>query len=130
LVLVDDCADAMLRALEVPNIAGESFNLVGDAILTAHDYLDELERSAQVKIKRIETPPWRSFAGEVAKYGIKAVARSSELRWPSYADCLGRSGAARFSGEKAKRILGWHPTDDRAILVRVGIQLPAEEFLA
>jgi predicted dehydrogenase/nucleoside-diphosphate-sugar epimerase len=130
LVLVDDCAEAMMRALDVPGISGQSFNLVGDPILDAHEYLDELERTAGVNVRRIETPAWRSFAREVVKYCIKLLARSPERRRPSYADCLGRSAAARFSGEKAKRVLGWRPTEDRALLLRLGVQVPVADFFA
>src|SRR5262249_50747991 len=43
IVLLEDCADAMVRALGVPNIEGRSYNLVGPPLITANEYLDELE---------------------------------------------------------------------------------------
>jgi len=46
LVLVKDVASGILAGIEQPGIEGESFNLVGDPLLSADEYLDEIERSA------------------------------------------------------------------------------------
>jgi nucleoside-diphosphate-sugar epimerase/predicted dehydrogenase len=129
-VLVDDCADAMVRALDVSGISGESFNLVGDPCLSGHAYLDELERVSGTKIRRLPTPPWRLFAEDVAKWGVKTLARSPDRRLPSYRYYEGLSWRAVFAPDRAKRVLGWTPTSDVAVLIQKGIALPAVEFLA
>jgi nucleoside-diphosphate-sugar epimerase/predicted dehydrogenase len=129
-VLVDDCADAMVRALDVPGIFGESFNLVGDPCLSAQAYLDALERVAGIKVRRLPTPTWRLFAEDIAKWGVKTLARSPERRMPSYRYYEGLSCRALYAPDRSKERLGWAPTADVAVLIEQGIAVPAAEFLA
>ncbi len=120
-VLVDDCADAMVRALHVPGIAGESFNLVGDASLSGHEYLDALERSAGIRVRRRPLPAWQLFARSSAKWGIKRLAGGHEPPLPSYRYCDGLSCRATYVADLAKRRLGWTPARDPAVLIEQGI---------
>lgn len=129
IVLVDDCADAMVKALDVADIAGESFNLVGEANITAQQYLDELERCAGTKFKRVPTSSLRYLAEDVGKYVIKTIGRDPKRTFPSYANWDGRTFEARFDASRAKEKLAWHPTRDREVVVREGIRVPASEFL-
>jgi nucleoside-diphosphate-sugar epimerase len=128
-VLVEDCADAMVRARTVPGIAGASFNLVADPVMTGHEYLDELERHAGIKVMRLRTPSWRLFAEDVAKWGVKSLSRAKDLRQPSYLYYEGLSCRATFSPDRAKSVLGWQPASDRATLVARGIALPVRQSL-
>jgi nucleoside-diphosphate-sugar epimerase/predicted dehydrogenase len=128
-VLVDDCADAMVKALGEKDIAGESFNLVGEPCLTGKEYLDELERCAGIKVKRLPVPPWQVYAAEVAKYALKTIART-DRNIPSYEYCAGLSCRSAFSPQKTKERLRWCPTADRERLMRDGIAIPAAEFFA
>jgi nucleoside-diphosphate-sugar epimerase/predicted dehydrogenase len=127
-VLVDECADAMVLALRSPAIAGESFNLVGEPCLTGSEYLDQLERLSGIKVQRLPVPPWRRFVEDIAKYGLKTMSGTERNR-PSYEYYVGLSNRARYSPEKAKRRLGWRPSDDRAHVVREGIAVPVAEFV-
>ena len=43
-VLVRDVAAALVRGIQVPGIEGRSYNLVDLPLLTARDYLEELQR--------------------------------------------------------------------------------------
>ena len=129
-VLVDDCADAMVRALDVPGIFGESFNLVGDPCLSGQAYLDALERVAGIKVRRLPTPTWRLFAEDIAKWGVKTLARNPERRVPSYRYYEGLSCRALYAPDRSKQRLGWAPTADVATLIQQGIAIPAAEFLA
>ena len=129
-VLVDDCADAMVRALHVPGIAGESFNLVGDARLSGMEYLDELERIAGFKIKRSPLPAWRLFAQSVAKWGVELLAGRPKHPTPSYRYCDGLSCRASYRADHAKQRLGWSSVADRALLIERGIAVPVAEQLA
>ena len=122
-VLVDDCADAMVRALRVPGIAGESFNLVGDASLSGNGYLDALERIAGIRIKRSPLPAWRLFAQSVARWGIKGLAGGQVPPLPSYRYCEGLSCRASFGADLAKRRLGWLPARDPAVLIEQGLAM-------
>lgn len=129
IVLVDDCADGMIKALDVPGIAGDSFNLVGEANVTAHEYLDEIEGCTGTKIKRVTTSSLRYLAEDVGKYVIKTMGRDPKRTFPSYANWDGRTFEARFDASHAKDKLGWRPTTDRDVVIREGIHVPSREFL-
>jgi nucleoside-diphosphate-sugar epimerase len=129
-VLVDDCAEAMVRALHVPGIAGESFNLVGDAALSGSDYLDALERIAGVRIRRLPLPAWRLFAQSVAKWGVQWLPGQPKRALPSYRYGDGLSCRASYVADRARQRLGWTPTFDRDVLIARGIALPVAEAVA
>lgn len=129
IVLVDDVADAMVKMQQVPGIVGQTFNLTADPCITANEYLDELERRAGIKLRRVPMPSWRSFTEAMGKWAVKAVGKTPGVLMPSYADWQGRSFASRFDSSKAEQALGWHPAKDRATLVEVGIHGPADEFI-
>lgn len=128
LVLVDDVADAMVRAINVPGIEGESYNLTSTACITANEYLDEFEHKAGIKLRRVPTAAWRVYISALAKWAIKSIGRDPNAAFPSYADYEGRSFAALFESSKAERQLGWCPVKDRETLIRQGIHIPVEEF--
>ncbi len=129
IVLVEDVADAMARAIDIPGIEGESYNLTSQPCITASEYLDEFEHHAGIKIKRVPTPSWRYFAEALGKWAIKSIGRDPNAAFPSYADCQGRSFAATFDASKAEKELGWCPVQDRQTLVKEGIYVPVDEFL-
>ncbi len=128
IVLVDDVADAMVRSINVPNIDGESFNLTSTESIAANEYLDEFERQAGIKLRRIPTPAWRAYITAVAKWAIKSIGGDPNAVFPSYADCEGRNFAAKFDYSKAERQLGWSPVFDRDTIIREGIHIPVKEF--
>lgn len=129
IVLVDDLADAMVRAIAVPGIEGESYNLTSPPSITANEYLDELEQTAKIKLKRVPTQGWRYYAEALGKWTIKKLGKDKNAAFPSYADGQGRSFASPFSSQKAENELGWRPTKDRDILIKEGIHEPVREFL-
>ena len=128
IVLVDDVADAMARAYGVEGIDGESYNLVGEPVLTAQDYLDELETRSGVHIRRVETSPALYFGEDLAKWVIKSVGRDPRRVTPSYYNWDGRTCAAPFVSAKARQELGWAPEADRDVVVREGIYAPVDEL--
>ncbi len=64
IVLVEDVADAMVKAIDVAGIEGESFNLAADPCITANDFLDELENRARIKLRRVPTTSAPRLYGE------------------------------------------------------------------
>ncbi len=128
-VLVEDVADALIRAMEAPNVLGESFNLVAESRYSATDYLRELEQAAGVEIVKSPTAIWKFAALDYLKWVVKRVVRHPDRRKPSYRDWETRTQQARYDCSKARRVLDWRPGDD-ARLVENGIRLPAMEFLS
>lgn len=129
IVLVDDVADAMVKMLDAPDIVGRSYNLVAAPSITANEYLDELERRAGIKLKRVPMPSLRSYVEAMGKWAIKTVGKDPNVTMPSYVEWKGRSFASTLVADKAKKELGWDPVEDRQILVAVGIWGPADEFI-
>ncbi len=128
IVLVQDCVDAMVRAMTMPGIEGRSYNLVGPPLLTANDYLDELEARAGIKLRRVPTSSWQYYGEALAKWAIKKVGRDPNARRPTFADWDGRTFAATLDGARAESELGWKPTRDRDVLVREGVWAPTDEW--
>ncbi len=129
IVLVDDVADAMVRALDVPDIEGESYNLASQPCITANEYIDEFEQRAGILLQRVLTSNWRYYLGEMAKWGIKSIGRDPNAAFPNYADIKSRSFASVFDSSKAEQQLGWQPVSDRETLIREGLHVPVDEFL-
>jgi nucleoside-diphosphate-sugar epimerase/predicted dehydrogenase len=130
LVLVQDVAEAIVRCIEVDGIEGEAFNLVDEPVLTANDYLDELERAAGVRIARHVRPVWQAYATDVLKWAAKTLIGHPHRQRPSLRACKSRTAAAHFDCTKAKQKLGWSPAEDRQIIIDRGIVAPARVFLA
>jgi predicted dehydrogenase/nucleoside-diphosphate-sugar epimerase len=129
LVLVADVAKAVVLALATPGIDGDSFNLVAETELSASDYLAALEGHLRISFQKVPTPLWKFYVTDVAKWVIKQLAHHPDQRKPSYRDWETRTQKARYDCTKARRILGWNPVCNRDQIIRLGIQLPATQFL-
>lgn len=120
-VLVEDCVDAMVRASRLPELAGKSFNLVGDAWLTGNEYLDALEQAAIIRIRRAPLPTWQLFGQSVVRWALNRQRQGGQRVLPSYRYCEGLSCRATYSTAAAKRHLGWAPIQDRGTLISRGV---------
>jgi len=129
LVLVQDVAQGLILAMEVPGIEGESFNLAARPSLSARDYLRELEKAAGVEIFAYPTPIWKFAALDLLKWIVKRAVRHPDRRKPSLRDWESRAQRSTYDCTKARTVLGWKPVDDPAELARLGIAEPAREFL-
>ena len=106
-VLVEDVAQALVSALDIPGIEGESFNLVADSRLSALDYLHALEENTGGEFQKIPTPPWKFYVVDVMKWMVKRAIRHSDRRRPSYRDWETRTqrGSLRlFQGQKTPEL--------------------------
>ena len=128
LVLVEDVAAGLIAAMKTPGIEGQSFNLVGDPLLTAQEYLDAVDQSAGIKIQRHATSIARFYLIDMMKWVVKVAVRHPERRMPSYRDWESRTGRAFFDCSATKTALGWKPVADRDELIRKGIEEPMREF--
>lgn len=129
LVLVQDVAAALVAIERTPNINGETFNLIGDPIMNAHEYIEELEQAAQFKLQVRPTPIYRYYFADMVKYAAKVAVRHPGRFMPSYRDWQGRTQLAWFNCQKAKDVLGWQPATSREELAEKGIRQPVREFL-
>jgi len=128
IVLVEDVARALAGARKVSGLAGESFNLVADPCLSAREYLEQLQKALGTEFDARPSPAWKSFSLDLLKWLVKFLARHPERRFPSYLDWKTRSFVSVYDCSKAKRVLGWQPTSDRATIIRAGIVEAAEEW--
>jgi len=129
LVLVEDVARGLIAAMDVPEIQGQSFNLVADPCLTAQEYLDELDRAGGIRVQRLATPVWRFYALDMIKWVVKVAVRHPERRMPSYRDWESRTQRAQFDCSSAKRVLRLNLSKTRENLVENGIEEPLREAL-
>lgn len=128
-VLVDDCAEALVKCGEAPGVAGRAFNLVGGVSMTANDYIDALEEAIGVRFVRRPVSAWRSYLADLFKWSVKVAVRHPGRRIPRYAEWKSRGHLSSFDTTKGQRLLQWAPRSDRVELIREGIVRPAEEFV-
>jgi len=129
IVLVDDCADAFVAALDAEGVEGRAFNIVGPPLLSARDYLREMERHGKTKLTIHETPIWRFFAADCCKWLVKMAVRHPDRKPPSYRDWESRTNRAVFDCSSAEQALHWKPESRREEVIRRGIHVPVDEFL-
>jgi len=121
-VLVDDVADGLVAAMTTPDIEGQSFNLIGDPMLSARDYFNEISRAYGVRMNNQAVPTWRFFGVDLGKYYLKRyVAGKKSITKPTLRDWQTREQNARYDNTKAKTALGWTPESDRERFIDRGI---------
>ena len=121
-VLVEDVADGLVAAMTTPDIDGESFNFIGDPMLSARDYFDEISRAYGVRMNNQPVPTWRFFAVDTGKYYLKRyLAGKKHITKPALRDWQSREQNARYDNSKSKSKLGWTPETDRDAFIRRGI---------
>jgi predicted dehydrogenase/nucleoside-diphosphate-sugar epimerase len=125
LVLGEDVASALVAALALPGIEGQSFNLCAESGLSACDYLAAFEGCLGVEFQKIPTSIWKFYLVDVAKWLVKTAVRHPDRRRPSYRDWESRTQGGHFDSSKARRVLGWCPTETRDDMIRKGIDEPA-----
>lgn len=130
LVLNSDVAAALVRGIEVTGIEGRSFNLVDLPLTSARDYLEELQRSADLKLSIIFRPIWQFYLADLIKWMVKiAVRHPDRIRIPSYADWETRTQKATFDCSETRTTLGWQPASNRERLLKEGIDDAVDRWL-
>ena len=130
-VLVTDVAAALVRGIQTPGIEGRSYNLVDDPILTARDYLDELQRRSDMVFKIYYRPIWRFYLADLIRWlGKMAIRHPGRYRVPSYFDWESRTQKAHFENKRARTDLRWKPASNRQRLLDEGIGGSLEAWLA
>ncbi len=121
-VLVEDVADGLIAAMEKPGVEGQSFNLIGDPMLSARDYFAVIHEYLGAKIHVKPMPISRYYLTDMVKYYAKVyLAKKHGITKPSYRDWKSRTQASPFSNVRAKEVLGWKPEADRARFIHRGV---------
>jgi predicted dehydrogenase/nucleoside-diphosphate-sugar epimerase len=130
LVLVSDVASALVNAIEVPAIEGRSFNLIDGPLLTALEYLGELQKTLEYPLRVIPSPILKFYLADLAKWAVKMVVRHPDAsRVPSYSDWESRTQKAFFNCDRTRADLGWAPASDRQRMIAEGIRFAVEPWL-
>jgi hypothetical protein len=114
--------------LDSPSIEGEDYNLIGDPLLDARQYLSAYEAALNCQVQVYPRGIWRYFLWDCLKNFTKAIVRRGDARMPSYADWKSRTYAARYDNTKAKEHLNWRPTSDPNTLSTIGIEEAVRQF--
>jgi predicted dehydrogenase/nucleoside-diphosphate-sugar epimerase len=124
-VLVEDVADGLRRCGSVPGIEGQSFNLVGDPLLSARDYLDAIARLTGTRIRVRSGNPTLLWLADAMKWALKRrlLGRRDATR-ATRADWRSRALLSPFRNARAKAVLGWSPEADRDRLAARAIDHP------
>lgn len=116
-VLNEDIADGLIRMIDAP-VEGQSFNLVGDPMLSAQEYFEAIHQTLGARL-RVSTGNLTAFyAADAVKYGLKkyALRRQGVIR-PSLADWKSRAHFSAFVNSRPKEVLGWRPEADKAAFI-------------
>lgn len=113
-VLVDDVADGLVLMADADGIEGESFNLIGEPMLSAQDYFDAIHSILGARINAVPSRLLHLYATDFIKYGLKRVGLGQKgLSRPSLRDWRSRAHLSPFINKRSKARLGWEPEQDR-----------------
>ncbi|MGE3476593.1 MAG: NAD-dependent epimerase/dehydratase family protein [Rhodospirillaceae bacterium] len=117
LVLVDDVADAIVKAVSAPTAIGRAYNLVGDVRFNARAYMAALARATGRPLRYHPQAVWRLHLEDWGKWAIKRVVGRPAAK-PSLRDLRSRGLPAPFDCGIAKRDLNWTPENDPVVFIR------------
>ncbi len=130
LVLVEDVARAIQLAASTKNIEKKSFLLTSPPLLSALEYIEELERAIHNKIAIIPKSPFNYYFQDVLKWIVKVAINHPNRKIPSFRDWQSRTQKAIFDSSKAENLLKWNPVKDKSVLIKKGIIDPVKEWLS
>jgi nucleoside-diphosphate-sugar epimerase len=128
-VLVGDVASALVLAGNKPGIEGQSFLVTDDPLLSARDYIAEVQDRSRTRLDVSATPAWRHFMRDFGKQGLKQAIRHPNRRKASLHDWACRSHRSRYDNRKTRERLGWQPAGSRERLVREGVHAAVDWYL-
>jgi nucleoside-diphosphate-sugar epimerase/predicted dehydrogenase len=129
LVLVDDVADALVRAMDAPGIEGQTLLVTGPPLMTARDYVSAVAVYMGARIDARPRSAWRNWMDDMIKEIAKNAVRHPNRRWPSLHDWKCNSHSARYDCRMTEQALGWQPVADRQTLEARGIADAVKWFM-
>ena len=121
-VLIDDVADGLILMAEHPDAVGQSYNLIGEPMLSGKGYFDAIQKSLGARIG-VSTGNLTVFwAADAIKHVLKVYALGRRgLTRPSLADWKSRAHLSPFVNTKPKAELGWSPEQDKTRFIEKAI---------
>jgi nucleoside-diphosphate-sugar epimerase len=117
-VLIDDLTDGLIRMMERDGIEGRSYNLVGEPLMSGHNYFKAIHNQMGAQLVVSTNSLHTLFAADAVKHLLKVtllwrkgLSRASLKDWKS------RAHFTPFDIAKPKLELGWSPTADRKTLI-------------
>lgn len=110
-VLVADCAQALVMALDAKAAAGRTYTLAGPVRPTARTWMAELRARTGRDVHFHPRTAVGTFVRELLKYFVKVLARRGR-QWPSLRDLRSRGFHAAVDASAAERDLGFAPQRD------------------
>ncbi|MEM7748730.1 MAG: NAD-dependent epimerase/dehydratase family protein [Pseudomonadota bacterium] len=121
-VLIDDVSDALIKMMEIDEAIGQSFNIVGEPMLSARDYFKAIHDKIGARISVSSGSLVGFFASDAVKYSLKRyVLRKCGVNRPSLRDWKSRAHFSPFNNAHPKKVLGWQPEADREAFLRKAI---------
>lgn len=117
-VLNEDVADGLIALALVPGIEGQSFNLVGDPLMSARDYFASLRETTGVQVRTATASLRGLYLADLGKYVLKRRLMGRDVARPLLSDWRSRAHLSRFSNARAREVLGWQPVSERAEFTR------------
>lgn len=121
-VLAGDVAGAIVASLTAPDIAGKSYNLVGDVTLSARGFIAALAEESGRPLQFYPQSVYKLQAVDIGKWLIKRLI-GRNAPFPSIRDTRSRGLVARFDCSDAKADLGWQPVADRETFIDQAIRV-------
>ena len=108
---VENCVEAMVLAVDAPGVAGETINIVDDALPTQAEYVAALERRTEIPSSiPVPWPVMKAAATTISAINERFLggrAKFPGIVVPEKLD--GRFKPFRYTNERARRLLGWSP---------------------
>ncbi len=121
-VLIEDISDALIAMIDNDAAVGQSFNLIGEPMMSARDYFDAIHEALGARIEVKKGAFWTFYLSGSIKYLLKRyVVGLHDLKNQSYSDWKSRGHLSPFSNARTKEVLGWKPEADRDEFIRKGI---------
>ncbi|MBX2806832.1 MAG: NAD-dependent epimerase/dehydratase family protein [Hyphomicrobiales bacterium] len=119
---IDDVSDGLIRMIETDDAVGQSFNLVGDPMMSARDYFDAIHERLGARIKVKPGSLMGFYLADGVKYALKrhVLGKKNAVR-ASLRDWKSRAHFSPFRNEHPKSVLGWRPEGDREVFIQKAI---------
>jgi nucleoside-diphosphate-sugar epimerase/predicted dehydrogenase len=128
-VLVEDVAEALVLALENPDILGQTFLVTDEPLLSAREYVEVVSQVSGTRIRASGKSIWKFYLVDAAKEFAKHVIRHPNRKRVSFRDWDSRSHRARYDSRKTRDVLGWQPAGTRDAMIERGIAATVKDFM-